>query len=310
MSINTTIPIKSVSYNGTNIPLASSGEELPAYMSAKYFTFSGNACNGYVGDNTLPEIIIPKSYSIDSDGNFIDGDDYQVTAVNTADGGVSQFAGFENTIILLSNITSIGLRAFFQATSIKNIIIPDSVTNINNYTFAGCTGLTTITIPNSVISIGVSAFEDCDNLTNVVISNSLLRIDNYLFYGCTHLNNVVIPDSVKSIGMYSFQYCKSLTNIKFSNSITSIGDFAFRGCSKLNNVTLPNSIMDIRTGAFYGCISLTTMTVLATTPPTLVSVDAISTATTKIYIPAGTLSAYQSATNWSNFASLFEELPA
>ena len=50
------------------------------------------------------------------------------------------------------------------------------------------------------------------------------------------------------------------------------------------------------------------MTIQSTTPPTLSNTDAISTATTTIYIPYGTLSAYQSATNWSSFASKFVEL--
>ena len=261
--------------------------ELPAFMSAKYFTFSGNACTGYTVDNTLPEIIIPQSYSIDSDGNFIDGDDYQVTAVNLAVSMFSQFAGFENTIILLSNITSIGLRAFFNATSIKNIIIPNSVTSIGNYAFAGCKSLTNMVIPDSVISIDNSAFQSCTSLTDIIMPNSVTSISESLFDGCTSLTNIVIPNSVISIGSYAFWNCTGLTNITIPDSVTRIGDSAFQNCS-----------------------SLTTMTVLATTPPILSSTNAISTATTKIYIPAGTLSAYQSATNWSNFASLFEELPA
>src|SRR5699024_7919118 len=40
--------------------------QVPEYMSAKNFTFDGNACTGYVGDNSLPEIIIPRSYSTTS----------------------------------------------------------------------------------------------------------------------------------------------------------------------------------------------------------------------------------------------------
>ena len=83
---------------------------------------------------------------------------------------------------------------------------------------------------------------------------------------------------------------------------------AFWGCSSLTEITLPSGLLNIDAGAFEACDSLTEITILATTPPTLEYANAISSATTTIYIPAGTLSAYQSATNWSSFASKFVEL--
>lgn len=45
--------------------------------------------------------------------------------------------------------------------------IPNSVTSIGDYAFAGCYNLTSIKIPDSVTSIGDYAFLWCDNLTNV-----------------------------------------------------------------------------------------------------------------------------------------------
>ena len=45
-----------------------------------------------------------------------------------------------------------------QTDSISSITIPNSVTNIGNGAFGGCTSLTNVTIPNSVTSIGDDAF--------------------------------------------------------------------------------------------------------------------------------------------------------
>ena len=39
-------------------------------------------------------------------------------------------------------------------TSLTNVTIPNSVTNIGDYAFDYCTSLTNVTIPNSVTSIG------------------------------------------------------------------------------------------------------------------------------------------------------------
>ena len=47
---------------------------------------------------------------------------------------------------------------FLNDKEIKNLVIPNSVTSIEDYTFYNCSGLTSITIPNSVTSIGVQAF--------------------------------------------------------------------------------------------------------------------------------------------------------
>ncbi len=44
---------------------------------------------------------------------------------------------------------------------ILSVVIGDGVTNIGNYAFYVCSGLTSITIPNSVTSIGVGAFYYC-----------------------------------------------------------------------------------------------------------------------------------------------------
>ena len=50
----------------------------------------------------------------------------------------------------------------------KTTSIPHSVTNIGNYAFSGCSGLTSITIPNSVTSIGMGAFDRCPNLSEIM----------------------------------------------------------------------------------------------------------------------------------------------
>lgn len=154
------------------------------------------------------------------------------------------------------------------------------------------------------------AFQDCIDLTSVEFPSTLQTIGNYAFQRCSKLTSVDIPSSVTSIGSSAFSNCSNLISITIPDSVTSIGNGTFSYCSSLTSITIPDSVTSIGSFAFQGCSGLTSMTILATTPPTLGGTNAISSATTKIYIPAGTLSAYKSATNWSNFADLFEELPS
>ena len=167
---------------------------------------------------------------------------------------------------------------------IKDMVIPNSVTIINNYAFSGCSGLTSVTIPNSVTSIGEWAFRDCSSLTSVAIPNSVTSIggwafsycsgltsmtipnsvtsiEGYTFSGCSGLTSVTIPNSVTSIGYDAFSGCSGLTSIAIPNSVTSIGEWAFNGCSSLSSVAIPNSVTSIGGGAFQNCTGLTSVTI-------------------------------------------------
>ena len=196
-------------------------------------------------------------------------------------------------------VTSIGMEAFRDCTSLTSITIPNSVTSIGSSAFRRCSGLTSIEIPNSVTSIGESAFYDCTGLTSVTIGNSVTSIGNYAFYSCsglqkvivsdiaawcgikfanvdanplyyvkhlysdenTEIKDLVIPNSVTSIGGYAFYYCTGLTSITIGNSVTSIGNYAFYECTGLTSVTIGNSVTSIGAYAFRGCSGLTSITI-------------------------------------------------
>ncbi len=115
-----------------------------------------------------------------------------------------------------------------------NVVIPDSVSRIRDYTFYNCDGITNITIPDSVAAIGKSAFSGCSGLTSVAIPDSVTSIEQYAFSGCDGLANVVIGKGVTSIQYYTFGNCASLTDITFGNNVTSFSSGAFFNPSKVS----------------------------------------------------------------------------
>ena len=109
------------------------------------------------------------------------------------------------------------------------------------------------------------------------------------------------------IGSYRTQ----MTIAEIGKACTSIGNNAFTGCTRLTSVTIPDSVRSIGSYAFDGCIGLTSVTVNATTPPTLGGTSVFSnTNSCPIYVPSGSVSAYQTATNWSSYASRIEAIPS
>ena len=155
--------------------------------------------------------------------------------------------------VIPASVTSIGLRAFQDCSSLSNIVIPDSVTSIGYCAFSNCSSLSNIVISNSVTSIVHGAFSSCRSLSNIVIPDSVTSIGDYAFFGCSSLSNIAISNSVTSIGVSAFSGCRSLSNIVIPNSVTSIGIWAFHNCSSLSNIVIPNSVTSIESGAFWEC---------------------------------------------------------
>ena len=135
-------------------------------------------------------------------------------------------------------------------------------------------------------SIGNSAFSSCYSLTSINIPDGVTSIGNYVFQNCYSLTSINIPDGVTSIGDYAFYHCESLTSVNIPDGVTSIGNSAFRFCYFLNEVHLQS-----------------------TTPPTLSNANAFSNTPSDmvIYVPQGTLEAYQQATNWTTYANQMQE---
>lgn len=114
-----------------------------------------------------------------------------------------------------------------------------------------------------------------------------------------------------SISLLLFNDCSSLTSITIPDIVTSIDSQAFYGCTGLTSITIPNSVTSIDSQAFMNCSGLTSVTIEATTPPTLGGTDAFTnTNNSPIYVPAESVDAYKTATNWSALASRISAIVA
>ena len=164
-------------------------------------------------------------------------------------------------VVIPDSVTEIGERAFSGCSSLSSIVIPDNVTEIGEGAFDGCISLSSIVIPDSVTSISDCAFSDCSSLSSIVIPDNVTEIGRRAFGGCSSLFSIVIPDSVTKIGGGAFCDCSSLSSIVIPDSVTSISDWAFSGCSSLSSIVIPDSVTEIWRGAFSGCESLSSIVI-------------------------------------------------
>ncbi len=83
----------------------------------------------------------------------------------------------ENSYILPDSVTNIEDFAFKSCKKITEVKIPDSVINIGAWAFKGCSKLTEVKIPDSVTSVGAWAFSDCSNLEKITLKGFTFKID-------------------------------------------------------------------------------------------------------------------------------------
>ena len=92
-----------------------------------------------------------------------------------------------------------------EKTEIKDLVIPNSVTNLGQYAFIRCSSLTSVTIPNSVTSIGDYAFSGCTGLTSIIIGSGVATIGEGVFHDCTGLLNVYCyAEQIPTTDSYTF----------------------------------------------------------------------------------------------------------
>lgn len=178
-------------------------------------------------------------------------------------------------------VGDIGTSAFSQL-PLVNLVLPDSVTNIESGAFAGCASLTNVTfgaglqtigggafqggglvgltIPTNVLQIGSFAFQSCLGLSNVVLNAGVQKISEGLFSGCTNLSRIQLPGGLVTIDDLAFSGCLQLSGITLPSGVTNIGNSAFASCGSLTNLVLSGGITTIGEYSFFFCTGLTNVT--------------------------------------------------
>ena len=160
-----------------------------------------------------------------------------------------------NPVNSASNFTIVkGVLTEFKGVDIFPIIVPQNVTSINSNVFSG-RSIKEITLPNSITNIKYSTFEDCTSLISIILPNNLKSIEYWVFKRCTSLNSITLPDSLVSIGKEAFIF-SGLRSITIPKNVTFIGDGAFNKCNNLNSINfgLNSTINNIGKDVFSFCI--------------------------------------------------------
>ena len=133
---------------------------------------------------------------------------------------------------------------------ITELVIADTVEEIGDGAFRGCTNLKTITQGSSLHTIGWNAFTRCDSLKSLYLSDSVKRVGSEAF-SCSGLTYVEFEDNDDiSIKNCAFAFCKRLACAILPNGLKHICGGTFLGCTNLEDVFIPGTVKSIGMMAF------------------------------------------------------------
>lgn len=139
-------------------------------------------------------------------------------------------------------IDQIWTSGFEGASGLTGISIPSSIGRLGTAAFEG-TGLTNVIIPDTVQQVDPAVFQNCTKLVSVKLPAGLAEIDQYMFANCISLQYVDMPDSITKINIYAFHNCTSLTSLALPKKLSSLSVGCFDKCINLQYVVVPMSVI-------------------------------------------------------------------
>ena len=168
----------------------------------------------------------------------------------------------------------LGKRAFYNASSLTEIIIGDGVETFGEECFYKCSALTKLTVPFIGSTLGENAFFGYllgapnygvtksyvpATLKEVIIGGLMEEIPAHCFSYVHYVEKISIGPNVTEIKGQAFQYASGIQAMEIPDNVTAIGDAAFSQCDSLESLDTGDGIQDLGSKTLYGCYALKTL---------------------------------------------------
>lgn len=191
---------------------------------------------------------------------------------------------------------------------VKEVIVDDSIKELNNYTFLNFSTLENITLPASLVASHTEVFEGCTSLTNTYYLGTIeqwanIDFDQLKSNPMWHATNFYLVEEIEN---------KKVTEIdftQFDSSFTGIKNYSFYNFDDLAKVTIPNTITSSGKQAFENCSTLVDVYYEGTLQDwaninfaTLTSTPMMGSESSKLYVKTET--GYKEITSISDLGTL------
>ena len=132
--------------------------------------------------------------------------------------------------------------------AITEVILPDSITEIGEFAFYQCKSLKNVNLPEKLTEMPKGML-NLTGMEEIEIGGNIKKIGAVAFYGCPVLRSVIIHEGVEEIDDVAFIYCRALQTVELPNSIRKIE----------YDMNAPDYFTKIPRNPFTGCDILTIM---------------------------------------------------
>ena len=221
--------------------------ELPAKIFKNYKKLESATISGSVksiGDSAFEGCTnlktITMAYGIESIGQKCFENCRTLEAVN-----IDSIATLVNIKFkdMSSNPVTLAKNLYVGGEIAADIVVPEGVTVINNYAFAGCNTFKTLVLPSSLKKIGVNIFTD-ESLEKVYVPS----IDMWL--------GLELEDKTSNPMAYAEElYVNNelFEELRMPEGITVVKKYAFYGCDSLRRIIITEDPIALRAYAFAEC---------------------------------------------------------
>jgi hypothetical protein len=170
----------------------------------------------FAGFGNLAAITLPEGIKIIGENAFYKCDNLRLVASTDALAEIHKcafrFCTALESFSLPGSLISIGDYGF-ESSGLRSIDVPGAVKTLGLRPFYDCTSLLSVTLNQGVETIGEQAFMGCSKLETVNLPDGLKTMISDAFFGCRALKTITLPASITSIGNSAFYDCKELDEV-------------------------------------------------------------------------------------------------
>ena len=200
---------------------------------------------------------------------------WRYSVLNGTDCEIKKYDGDGASVVIPQildgyTVKRIGSSAFCERIDLKEVVIPDSVTEIDYEAFRGCQSLR-VRIGSGVKVIRSGAFVGVRYIEVAEDNPHICAVDGNLYSkdGTTLLQYTAkegeyvfsVSEGVAVIGVAAFAECANLLEVRFPETLQAVRWSAFEGCTGLKSLSFPDTTEYLDGGAFAYCKALTEVSV-------------------------------------------------
>ena len=145
---------------------------------------------------------------------------------------------------------------------ITKLDIPDGVTEVKDYAFAGCQSIVSAELPETVTHLGECAFIECYSLKTLSLPKSLETVGGQMYTYNHCAEKVDFQGSIKDWCKIEFTFVGYVGAMRFGRTLLMGADLYIQG-NLIENLVVPETITTLKDCTFMGCKSIKTVTISA-----------------------------------------------